>query len=199
MSLQCGQQHFHCGLCTKYDSSWVRRLVTNTQKFQIKKQIYVVAEYFLCSILKCHPFSLKLDLFNANYKSAHISVPMFHQTLLITHYHQKQLSATFETQHPCLNIPLLPIVYFGQPNPSGQVSGGGGIMVSLLALDPPWLLFPEIWMWQVPFEPCSWWHGLGGVEGAPAWQKKYKGQWADGKLRLEVLHLQFLQFCDAHN
>ena len=27
----------------------------------------------------------------------------------------------------------------------------------------------------------------------------YKGQWPDGKLRLEVLHLQFLQFCDSHN
>ena len=184
MSLECGQQHFHCGLRTKYDSSWVHQLVTNTQKFQIKKQIYVAAEYFLCSILKCHPFSLKSDLFNANFKSAHVSVPMFHQTLLITRYHKKWLYAVFETQHPCLNIPLLPIVHFGLPNPSGQVSGEGGIMVSLLAL------FPENWMSWVLFGPCSWWHGLGGVEGTPAWQKyiKVSGQSENWGWRCYICH-----------
>jgi len=33
---------------------------------QINKQIYVVAEYFLCSTNKCHPFSSKLDLFDTS-------------------------------------------------------------------------------------------------------------------------------------
>ena len=66
-------------------------------------------------------------------------------------------------------FPFCPLCILGSP----ILFWRRGIMVSLLAFDPFWLLFPENWMWQVPFEPCSWWHGLGGVEGAPAWQKIY--------------------------
>jgi hypothetical protein len=42
---------------------------------QTNKHIYVVLEYFLCSMLKSRPFSLKLDLIDANFEYEYIDVP----------------------------------------------------------------------------------------------------------------------------